>query len=178
MNRPLFSRLLVGAAIWLILFAVSQAMAAANVVSPSGRVDYSAAIVPADLLPPECAGMTVTGIVVVPPGTYTRVNGGNSLILGSPLNDEIDARGGSDCVVGGGGNDILYGGNGVDYLLGGPGNDTLYGDQRNDFLYGQDGNDLIYGGPGNDTIDGGAGTDQCYGEGGSDTAVNCEIWFP
>lgn len=178
MNRSLLLRLAVGALIWLMLAGLAQALAATNTIANSSRVDYVNAIIVRDLLPPECAGLNITAIVIATPGGTTVSNNAANLILGSPLNDTIRSQGGTDCVVAGGGNDLLYGGNGRDYLLGGPGNDTLYGDAQADYLYGEDGDDRIYGGAGNDVIDGGPGYDACYGEGGTDTATNCESWVP
>ena len=74
-------------------------------------------------------------------------------------------------VDGGGGDDILTGSNLADDLRGGAGNDTLIGLAGNDILSGGAGNDMLSGGDGNDTLIGGAGNDALQGGAGDDAFV-------
>ena len=99
-------------------------------------------------------------------------------ILGTDVDDIIDAQGGSDTVFGDAGDDTLSGGEGRDIIRGGSGNDTirgnadgdiLLGDSGDDTIYGGEGNDLIVGGTGNDTLVGGLGDDSLTGGTGEDT---------
>jgi Ca2+-binding RTX toxin-like protein len=107
---------------------------------------------------------------------------GNDRIVGSYLNDSIDAGAGNDTVSGGLGNDTIIGGSGNDALMGqggddmlkgGDGNDTLLGGNGNDTLKGDAGNDLLIGGFGADSLDGGAGQDTAAGgQGGPERGGN------
>lgn len=137
----------VGAA-GIALLALSSVVGSAAVTTVAGsRASLSQfAVTPNALKPPQCAGISLTNLVVGS-GTFDGTNG-NDLILGGPGPDTIRGLGGDDCIVGGGGNDNLQGG---------------------------EGNDVILGGPGADTISGGSGTDVCYGGPGLDN-VNCESW--
>jgi uncharacterized protein (TIGR03382 family) len=98
-------------------------------------------------------------------GRTIRGGGGNDLVRGSDLADQ------------------LYGGLGDDTILGGGGADELYGDGGDDNLDGQAGTDSYAGGAGNDTImsdDGGAAEDVRCGAGiddyvaTADTFTDCE----
>lgn len=91
-------------------------------------------------------------------------NGQANNLLGTPLDDIIDAKGGNDVVDAGDGNDTVYGGNGNDTLKGGLGNDLLFGGANNDRLNG---------GEGDDQLDGGTGTDWAEFDGGA--AVNVDL---
>jgi len=84
----------------LILSEALAAIAAANMVPVSGLGYQTRAVTPNDLKPPECAGISITNIVVGS-GVINGV-GGNDLILGSSIADMVNARNGSDCVLGGG----------------------------------------------------------------------------
>lgn len=101
-----------------------------------------------DMAPPQCASIrsSLQRIVYIggSPGTPSNQS---ELILGRPVNDNINAGGGNDCVLGGGGNDTLNG---------------------------QAGNDVLIGGPGTDTVNGGPGYDICYGE---INAGGCEEFY-
>ena len=115
---------------------------AANLV-PGSRIGRGLVSITAnDLKPAECAGITVTRLVVGS-GTINASNA-NELILGSSGADTIDGRAGDDCILGGGGNDTIQGGAGLDVLLGGPGDDSLDG--------GGPPGDICYGGPGTNTF--------------------------
>jgi signal peptidase I len=76
-----------------------------------------------ELTPPQCAGLTLTNLVVMAGGA-TTVNGtsADDLILGRARNGGVvyNGRGGSDCIVAGGGT-------GTKRLNGGPGADVCIG---------------------------------------------------
>jgi Ca2+-binding RTX toxin-like protein len=80
-------------------------------------------------------------------------------LMGTVLNDEIFAAGGSDTVRAGDGNDIVHAGTGDDYVYGGDGADTLRGEDGGDYMLGQDGDDILIGGAGIDFMDGGTDVD-------------------
>lgn len=88
--------------------------------------------------------------------------GGNDLLVGGLLADQID---------GGSGNDLIAGLSGGDTITGGSGNDIAFGNSGNDNIDGGSGSDLLFGGRGNDTITGGEGNDVLFGGSGSDTFV-------
>ncbi len=146
MLRSRVIKFALAAAVGLLMVSVLTAIAASNTVPVTLLSDTSRAITANNLKPPQCAGITVTNLIV---GTGATVNGtsANDLILGNGSGQTINGRQGDDCIVGGGGND------------------TLNGNQ---------GNDVILGGPGDDAINGGQGTDVCYGGPGTNTFQNCE----
>jgi hypothetical protein len=126
----------------ITVVATVTASAAANVVPPTKAGSMSAPQTVAQLRPPQCAGLTLTNLVI----GSGRLNGtgANDLILASSGRDDINGRGGSDCIVAGGGNDALSGGGGGDVLMGGPGNDTLRGGGAMDTCYGGGGIDVWF----------------------------------
>jgi hypothetical protein len=93
---------------------------------------------------------------------------GTDLFIGTPADEEFDAKDGHDCLYGFGGNDILDGGNGREEIYGGDGNDELYGKDENDVIFGDLGDDRIEGGGGKDDLFGGDGADTIYGGGDDD----------
>ena len=107
----------------LLLASVMSAMAATNVVAPSGLGEFSESVTINDLKPSECSGLDLTNLIT---GSGT-ISGTlkNDLILGSAGADTISGEGGDDCIFGGGGNDNLYGGPGNDVCLGGSGVDSM-----------------------------------------------------
>lgn len=107
----------------LILASVITAVAAANTVPPSRLTDQSRPITAYDLLPPQCAALDLTNIVVGS-GNFKGTNA-NDLILGGPDDDTIDGRPGDDCILGGGGDDFMTGSEGADVCIGGPGDDKF-----------------------------------------------------
>lgn len=115
--------------IGLIIVCVVTAVAAANSVASSRLSDQSLPIDINALKPPECASINLTSILIGS-GTINGTNA-NELILGSPLADTINAKAGSDCILGGGGNDNIDGGagggagSGYDICIGGPGSDVF-----------------------------------------------------
>ncbi len=135
----------------LVSFSLAAALSAANLVVPSRAEDYNEAITAETLKPTECAGLTLTRLVVLARGDLP--SGANELILGTPANDLVLKSGGSDCILGGNGNDDLSGGAGMDVLLGGPGDDSLNG--------------------------GGGNGDRCHGGGQpGDKFKSCETIYP
>lgn len=107
----------------VIPLTIGVAVTATNTVLPSlaGRDAEPAAA--SQLSPPQCASLTLTGIVTGS-GSFSA-GGGASLVLGSDGDDRIRGGGGTDCIVGGGGDDVINGGGGVDVCIGGPGVDTF-----------------------------------------------------
>jgi Ca2+-binding RTX toxin-like protein len=86
-------------------------------------------------------------------------------VLGTSLNDMVNALGGDDIIYGNSGDDVLTGGAGDDTIEGGTGDDTLLGGAGADTL-GENGTDA-----GNNLFDAGEGDDFVYYEGGSNFAV-------
>lgn len=150
----------------LAIGATVVTAAASTIAVPVGSVtDVSSAVTADDMKPVECAGITLTS-VVVGSGTFNGVGNTNELILGSASADTINALLGDDCVLAGGGADSVNGAAGADVILGQAGNDTLNGGP---------GNDELYGGAGDDALDGDAGIDVCTGGGDpGDTFTQCE----
>jgi Ca2+-binding RTX toxin-like protein len=135
----------------LVSLSLAGALSAANLVTPSRAEDYNEAITAEALKPTECAGVTLSRVVILSRGDLP--SGANELILGTPNDDSAVKSGGSDCILGGGGNDTLNGGAGMDVLLGGPGDDILNG--------------------------GGGIGDKCYGGGQpGDKFKSCETVYP
>ena len=129
----------------VLLWAVTTGLATTNVV-PQSRADswqarsYAGndALKAQDFAPPQCAPIrsSLQRIVYIG-GTPGNPGNQSELILGRPVNDNINAGGGNDCVLGGGGNDTLSGGQGNDVLIGGPGTDTVNGGAATDICYGE-----------------------------------------
>ncbi|MFM6191865.1 calcium-binding protein [Planktothrix sp.] len=85
-----------------------------------------------------------------------------TLILGTPLSDNL---------AGLAENDEIYGLDGNDTLQGLAGDDTVNGNQGQDFVYGNSGNDLLFGGKGDDRLIEESGTNQLFGNLGLDYLV-------
>lgn len=100
------------------------AFTAANAVPASSAGRTQQAITVDDLKPDDCAGITVTTLLVGA-GTITGTSD-DELIIGSPGVDTIDGDKGDDCILGGGGNDSLRGSQQKDVCIGGPGIDTFH----------------------------------------------------
>jgi Ca2+-binding RTX toxin-like protein len=120
--RFLFRWLVVGLAL-LSAVSVFAALAATNTVPDTKAGRWSAPIVPNDLKPSACAGLSLTNLVAGS-GTLTGTDQ-NDLILGGPGADVIDSRGGDDCILGGGGDDSIEGGEDSDVCIGGTGSNTF-----------------------------------------------------
>ena len=102
------------------LYVGTPAYTANNIVPATNAGQSSIAISADTLKPPECAGITLTNLVVGTIGTAA-----NDLILGTAAGDIMSGGAGNDCMLGGGGNDIMDGSTGTDVCIGGPGADTL-----------------------------------------------------
>lgn len=98
----------------------------------------------------------------------TNRNAPQSVVTGTPDNDNLNGGTGNDTIGGGGGNDVITGEDGDDILNGDAGNDLLRGGSANDQLNGLGGNDRLSGGDGNDILNGGGGNDRLLGGKGSD----------
>ena len=107
----------------LIVVSVMNAVAAANIVPETGRLDQSWPITANTLKPPECAALNLTEVVIWQNGMPGDRDSG--LVLGGPGNDTIKGGKGNDCILGGGGNDSIDGNQGTDVCIGGPGTDTF-----------------------------------------------------
>ena len=150
--------------LFLITLGIVIGSATANIVPSSYASETSHIRTIAQLTPPECAGMGLTNLIVVPaPDQETAGTNLNDLILGTSGKDYIDGGGGNDCIVGGGEDDQRC----WFYLFG-----ICLG--KTPALLGGDGNDVILGGDGDDYIDGGGGTDTCYGGADSNRFKQCE----
>ncbi len=99
--------------------------------------------------------------------------GGNDMVTGSLLSDNINGGAGQDRLYGLAGNDTLNGGTGNDTivdlrgdndLFGGADNDTIVGGGGTIDAEGNEGDDTIIGGIGADTLDGGDGNDILRGD--------------
>ena len=95
----------------------------------------------------------------------TMGSDGRDVLLGSRVDDLVDA---------GDGRDLVLGRAGWDDIDGGAGNDKVFGNAGSDVLTGGDGDDLVSGGRGDDVIAGGAGDDNLRGGLGDDTIVFSE----
>ncbi len=102
------------------------------------------------------------------PETYTFLDDGDDVFVGTCGPDDVNAGNGDDFVLGGDGDDYLVGWGGNDALFGEGGDDELHGKNDEDFITGGDGDDLIYGGNHDDLLNGDAGADTIHGEHGSD----------
>ena len=101
----------------LCIVGIISALAAANSVPSSGKLDTTITLTVQHLQPQDCNGLTLTAYVFAPGGSFTN-NGASALVFGVPGFDNIRAGGGTDCVVGGTGSDSLRGGSGNDVCFG------------------------------------------------------------
>lgn len=119
--------------------------------------------------PPEegvkCQGRTPTVIASAGIANGTK---GDDVILGSPDDDLIRARGGKDVVCGRGGDDELRGGRGKDRIAGQGGDDEIRGKRGGDLIKGRHGKDDLRGQVGRDRIVAGRGHDKAIGGPGGD----------
>jgi Ca2+-binding RTX toxin-like protein len=122
-------RLLLLSAILLftvILFSISTALSAGNIVPVTRLSSQIYPISINNLAPPECAGLNLTNLIVSSGEATIVGTNGNDLILGSPNAEQLWGGGGDDCIVGGGGNDSIAGVGGTDVCIGGPGNNDIF----------------------------------------------------
>jgi Ca2+-binding RTX toxin-like protein len=112
-----FRSLIVVMLLVLSTTAIVSALAAANIVPTSGKLDTTVVLTVNNLKPQDCNGLALTTYVLAPGGNYNN-NGASALILGVPGFDNLKAGGGNDCLVGGTGGDKLAGGAGADVCFG------------------------------------------------------------
>src|SRR5690349_17279929 len=95
------------ALLWLLalgMVCILPALAAANSVPVSGKLDTTVALTVQHLKPQDCNGLALTAYVITPGGSFKN-NGASALLLGTPGFDDIRGGGGNDCIVGGAGGD-------------------------------------------------------------------------
>lgn len=142
----------------------------------------------ADPLPPAML-LAAIGPTGTNAGCDTNINANNpfvftigGVIIGTPLNDIINAHPAAFLILGLGGDDLIWGntnfniifggkGNdeihalgGIDLLFGGKDNDCMFGDEKFDVLFGGDGNDNLHGGTNIDLVIGWKGNDKLFGD--------------
>ena len=137
-----------------ILITGASAYTASNTIANSHVDQYDVAIIPNDLKPTACMGISIVNLISIGDGEVATNR--SDLIVGTPNQDIISGLSRDDCILGGDGDDEIYGGAGSDIIMGGAGNDILYGEG------------------GGDILDGGSGYDICIGGGGKDQSINCE----
>lgn len=101
-------------------------------------------------------------------------SGGDDVIgdAAATTDQDLDAGGGDDSVLGGTANDTLDGGTGNDSVSGGDGTDTLDGGVGDDSLNGGNGDDQLFDNTGDTEIEGGDGNDIAVAVGGNGTFVD------
>lgn len=178
-------RLVVSVALLLLLLAIAQAAASSNTV-PSTGADLELKPIGIDaFVPPECKGMSLIYLGVLPAYGAWMTNYSNVLVIGSDYADNFSSYGSENCIMTGGGDDWVYNyhtsgtvvvlaGAGSDHVTGSSARDVIFGGVDRDFLDGGKGNDDLYGEDGNDQLTGGQGTDICIGGPGTDTFAQCE----
>jgi Ca2+-binding RTX toxin-like protein len=117
MNVWRFGQLIVTGLLTLGIVGVISALAAANTVPASGKIDTTVTLTVKQLQPQDCNSLTLTTYVLAPGGMFTN-NGASALVLGVPGFDNLKGGGGNDCIVGGAGGDTLKGGTGGDICFG------------------------------------------------------------
>ena len=111
----------------LLVFSVVFAFAANNVVPPTRLSDQSSIVTANQLKPPACSAIQLTAVLVCPTagGPCTGTNA-SELVIGSTVDDEIDAGKGDDCILGGKGSDTIKGEQHLDVCVGGPDTDSFH----------------------------------------------------
>src|SRR5206468_2303265 len=71
---------------------IISALASANTVPTSGKLDTTVVLTVQHLKPQDCNGVTLTTFLLAPGGTFKN-NGASALILGVPGFDNISAGG-------------------------------------------------------------------------------------
>ncbi len=108
---------------FLLLLALASGTAglANNTVQTSNSAKQVTTRTLPELLPPECAGMTVTAYILGVAGSLAP-----EIIMGTSGADVMTGGPGDDCMMGGAGDDAMTGGPGThDVCIGGPGVDTF-----------------------------------------------------
>ena len=117
MNLWRYGQLTLAGLLVLSIAGIISALAAANSVPVSGKLDTTITLTVKHLQPQDCNSLSLTTYVLAPGGTFNN-NGASTLVLGVAGYDNIRAGGGNDCLVGGAGGDALRGGTGNDICLG------------------------------------------------------------
>jgi Ca2+-binding RTX toxin-like protein len=112
-----FLQMILAGLLALSIAGIISALAAANSVPVSGKLDTTITLTAQQLKPQDCNGLTLASYVLAGGGTFKN-NGTSALILGVPGFDNLKAGGGNDCVVGGSGGDTISGGAGGDICFG------------------------------------------------------------
>ena len=110
-------------ALGVLVLTAGGAFTAANTVASSRIGAGGSAVAANDLKPVECAALDLE---LIRDGGGGGGGGANSLVLGTPGNDNLVGASGDDCLFGGNGNDVLRGTAGFDVCVGGPGNDSFH----------------------------------------------------
>lgn len=123
-----------------------------------------------ELLNQSNQSQTVENILLVgsPKNDQLQAKIGDDLVSGFEGDDFLDSASGNDLILAGDGNDTAVGQDGDDLILGGSGKDELLGAKGIDLILGEAGNDNIFGGPGVDNLLGGDGDDIITGGSGDD----------
>src|SRR5262245_56738091 len=95
----------------LCIAGIISALAGANTVPGSGKLDATVTLTVKHLQPQDCNSLSLTTYVLAPGNSFTN-NGASALVLGVAGFDNIRGGGGNDCIVGGAGGDTLRGGSG------------------------------------------------------------------
>jgi Ca2+-binding RTX toxin-like protein len=117
MNIWNLGRLTILGLLLLGMASIFSALAAANTVPVSGKLDTTVVLTVQQLQPQDCNALTLTSYAIAPGGSFTN-NGASALIIGTAGFDDIRGGGGNDCIVGGSGGDALRGGTGGDVCFG------------------------------------------------------------
>jgi hypothetical protein len=100
MIQRMLARLMPVILVALVIVSVISAVAASNTVPTTRLTNQSLSITMSQLVPPACAGLNLTAIVVCPNnGNDCDGTSSNELILGDPGTKNISGGGGSDCIV-------------------------------------------------------------------------------
>jgi Ca2+-binding RTX toxin-like protein len=116
-------------------------------------------------------GDTIVGTTTAESGPIIEGTNDADTILGTILEDNINAKGGDDVVMGHDGNDRIFGSAGDDLLQGNFGQDKIDGEGRNDVIIGGDADDILSGDDGNDKLFGVFGNDIMKGGSGADDFI-------
>ena len=116
-------------------------------------------------------GDTIIGSTSAESGPIIEGTNDADTILGTLIEDNINAKGGDDVVMGNDGNDRIFGSAGDDLLQGNFGGDKIDGEGRNDVIIGGDADDILSGDDGNDKLFGVFGNDIMKGGSGADDFI-------
>src|SRR5262245_35558806 len=78
---------------------IISALAAANTVPTSGKLDTMVTLTVKHLQPQDCNSLSLTTYVLAPGNNFTN-SGASALVLGIVGFDNIRGGGGNDCIVG------------------------------------------------------------------------------